>query len=262
MYSRIVTIVPAGNGHFPVYEAGQHATFGRHPDGAEKTFSLTSSPAETRSGGYMEFYLAGEVLVQTDGSEKIYFFFNPGAGGERYYLKGISGVFTLEQQASGYRHILLVATGSGLAPFRSMLRELSARSSQGGEIGYHIILLHGHRTFEELAFYEELQAIEREHAFDFYYFPSVTRRTEGLMNHPTIPVDRVVDLLAEVTAPEGSGVRAESPPVHGKDELRRRFLRMRQEGRVMVMACGNPGMVQEVHRLAALRGIHCVSEKW
>lgn len=258
-YSQIVRIIPAGDKRLPVYEAGQHATFVRQPDGAEKTFSMASSPAETQTGGYLEFYISADVTPQPDGVEGIHFFFNPETAGEFYHLREIGGSFTLNEQVTGYRHIVMVATGSGLAPFRSMIRALSERPARGRTGLDRMSLLYGHRTIEELAYYPDITSIEREKTFDFFALPTVTRRTEGLTAHPDIPVGRVVGFLAEALSSRTAGVKSTD---NSHEAPMRRFSQRMKLETTLLMVCGNPGMVEEVHRLAAMHGIHCVSEEW
>lgn len=77
-----------------------------------------------------------------------------------------TGSLTLNHVQPG-RHLYMIATGTGLAPFISLLR--------GGEIFNHFektILVHTVRTVEGLAYRQELEAMQSE---SFYYVPTVTR---------------------------------------------------------------------------------------
>ena len=77
-----------------------------------------------------------------------------------------TGSLTLEHVLPG-RHLYLLATGTGLAPFMSLVRDPQTLGTFG-----KIILVHTVRTVAELAYREELEARAGN---DFIYVPAVTR---------------------------------------------------------------------------------------
>src|SRR5262245_48835845 len=93
------------------------------------------------------------------------------------YVNRIVGDFTLDKRANGQRNVLWVGTGTGLAPFVSMVKQLDFEAARGVTHDTRYTLLHTNRTYEELVYHEELLAIEAARRLDFVYIPSVSRPT-------------------------------------------------------------------------------------
>lgn len=68
--------------------------------------------------------------------------------------------------------ILLIATGSGIAPIRSLLYEI-----KGKNIKRDTTLFFGSRTRKDLAFYDELMEMEKQIP-NFTFFPTLSRSTD------------------------------------------------------------------------------------
>lgn len=81
------------------------------------------------------------------------------------------GMFVL---APPTRPILMVATGTGVAPFRSMLLDVHARAPEGPPI----TLLFGNRTEADLLYRDELEQLAREWP-RFTFEPTLSRAHEG-----------------------------------------------------------------------------------
>jgi NAD(P)H-flavin reductase len=79
------------------------------------------------------------------------------------------GYFTLRHPG---RRIVFVATGTGIAPFRSILQDHLPRMQP------HITLLFGTRHEAGLLYRQEMEQFEREYP-SFRYLPSLTRPAEG-----------------------------------------------------------------------------------
>src|SRR6185295_20312004 len=90
------------------------------------------------------------------------------------YLERIVGDFTLAKRATGFEHVLMVGTGTGLAPFVSMAKQLDHEARQGKRPPARYTLFHANRTYDELAYHRDLLEIEQRQAFDFVYVPSVS----------------------------------------------------------------------------------------
>ncbi|MFZ5890835.1 MAG: ferredoxin--NADP reductase [Myxococcota bacterium] len=120
----------------------------------------------------------------------------------------------------------MVATGTGLGPFISMLRsgEASARFER-------VVVVHGVRHFAELGYRGELEALARESKGKIGYVPVVSRET-----HTDAITGRIT------TAFTGG-------------ELERRAALAFTPERSHVMLCGNPGMIDEMLDLLAVRGL-------
>lgn len=142
--------------------------------------------------------------------------------GDRLYLRPqFSGTFTLDRVPAD-RHAVLVATGTGLAPYMSMLRtHLEARS------GRNLAVVHGARFVADLAYRSEIEAALRHHRH-LSYFPVVSAPEQGVdwWGH----VGRVQDVWRAHAIGDRWGFEPSPADTH-------------------VLLCGNPGMVDEMTAL-------------
>jgi ferredoxin-NADP reductase len=258
-YSQIVRVVPVADGIFPSYEAGQYAVMRRHSDGIEKFFSIASAPSETSSRGYLEFYISADVTRDERGRETIELVFNGSAHQTEFLLREIGGSFTLQQRARGYRHIVMVATGTGLSPFRSMIKELNDTAIPQHRFDVQLTLLQSHRTVEELAYLDELLTIENEGCFDLFYLPIVTRHKERITVDKEVSFGRVGSLLKMLSANHADLLQSDNIRFASIEVRDRLAERMKRE-QTMIMLCGNPTMVSELRLWAEAERIPCVSE--
>ena len=88
-------------------------------------------------------------------------------------LIGPSGLFTRDG-ADPTLPCVFVATGTGLAPLRAMLRDELRRAAEGPPV----VLLFGCRTEDELLFRDELEELTRLHP-RFRYEPTLSRAEPG-----------------------------------------------------------------------------------
>lgn len=126
--------------------------------------------------------------------------------------KAAKGSLVLSDLNPGKR-LFLLATGTGLAPFMSILR--------GGEVFERydrIVLVHGVRRVSELAYRDELESLANQ--VNFAYYPTVTR--EAFVHQARIPA-----LLA-------SGQLCDDLQIAPLDPVNDR-----------VMICGNADMLNE-----------------
>ncbi len=119
------------------------------------------------------------------------------------------------------RRILLVATGTGVAPFRAMLTQLRQRL----DAGTRVVVLCGARTRAELLYRDEFLALARQ-APGFAYRGCLSRET---------PAPDEPDLVAGHVQP---ALKALAP---GADDL--------------ALLCGNPSMVDDCAALLAQAGL-------
>jgi ferredoxin-NADP reductase len=157
----ILRLASENGSHFPPYVPGQYIALRREncrltrrvtdadghvtyaPDIDEKgaprygsvthSYSITSSPSETLEHGCLEFYVVlekGENQYPGRFTESL-FRYQPNGDRHLTYFDRIAGDFTLEKRAAGVSSVLLVGTGTGLAPFRSMIRQLHAQALAG-----------------------------------------------------------------------------------------------------------------------------------
>ena len=129
----------------------------------KRAYSVASSSVFRE---YLEFYI---VLVPSGALTPRLFAL---ASGDRLWLgRKFSGLFTLDQVPSD-QHVVLVATGTGLAPYISMVR---STLTCGGPRRFAV--LHGARHSWDLGYRSELETLERM-CSNFTYVPSISRPAE------------------------------------------------------------------------------------
>jgi ferredoxin--NADP+ reductase len=167
----IIRVQPADGSAVPDFKAGQFVALGLKFDGDEKityrAYSLSSPPEEKR---HFEFYIkwATEPVLGKFTSA----LFNLGDSGELYWRKP-AGAFTIEdKKADGSpetRRLVLVASGTGLAPFISYVLHLKSIGSRR-----EIVLLHGAKYTQELGYRDVLERMASS-CPNFKYLPTVSR---------------------------------------------------------------------------------------
>jgi len=129
---------------------GQYVTIGT--GGVQRAYSIASEPAERR---WLEFLIryARDPATQ---SPLTHLLWKLPVGARLHLGEKIAGRFTLERTAppSDPRVRLLVAAGTGLAPFAAMVRH--ARRRADAETLGHLHVLHGVSHPHELAYRDEL----------------------------------------------------------------------------------------------------------
>ena len=183
----------------------------------KRAYSIASS---SRTSEYLELYI---VLVPSGSLTPRLFALRQG---DRVWLgPKFSGVFTLKEVPAD-KHVILIATGTGLAPYVSMLRtELVC----GGPRRYAV--LHGARHSWDLGYRSELGTLDRM-CGNFDYVPAISRPDEESApwgGH----AGYIQDLWAKRPLKEAWGFRPTPEDTH-------------------VFLCGNPGMIENmVTELAA-----------
>lgn len=131
------------------------------PKEPEKLIKRAYSIASTSTAEYIEFYI---TLVHSGSlTPRI---FNLNIGDKIWMGKKGVGMFTLDEVDSK-RNIILIATGTGVAPYMSMLRS-DALKREG-----RIMVVHGAANSWDLGYSSELQLLES--MFDkFSYYPTIT----------------------------------------------------------------------------------------
>src|ERR1700737_3149355 len=198
-------VIAMDGARFPSYEAGQYIALRRDdclltrkvkdgnevnyvPDldaeGKQKrgsvthSYSISSAPFETAEGDYLEFYVVlerGRDGVLGRFTESLFRGVESHENDRLAYVERIVGDFTLAKRAAGFDHVLMVGTGTGLAPFVSMVKQLDHEARNGKRPAARYTLLHANRTHEELAYHGELLDIEKSNSFDLVYSPSGRR---------------------------------------------------------------------------------------
>ncbi|PTQ66836.1 2Fe-2S iron-sulfur cluster-binding protein [Celeribacter persicus] len=149
-------------GEMPAFQPGQYINVVTE-SGATRSFSIASSPSEAEIDLHIRVIPGG---MYTDGVLKGLI---PGA---KVHLHGPHGLFCLH--AEDFRPLLLVATGTGIAPLRAMLAALKEDRD-----GPPVALYWGMREERELYLAEEIAALGAE-LEDFSFVPVLSRAPEGV----------------------------------------------------------------------------------
>jgi NAD(P)H-flavin reductase len=144
---------------FP-FEPGQYATLGLM--GAEKLVQRPMSVSSSADDlSEYEFFIR---LVESGGFTPLLW---ERTLGDAINIKGPKGKFLLQDDG---RRALFVASGTGLAPFISMIETLRDRNQ-----ARDIVLLHGVSYDYDLAWREELTDLEQGEGFPLRYVATVSR---------------------------------------------------------------------------------------
>lgn len=108
------------------------------------------------------------IVLNKTGAGTQYIFNNIKVGSEITF-RGPMGVFTLPAKLE--KDLFLICTGTGIAPFRSMVHHIM----NTGIPHKNIYLVFGCRTKEDLLYYDELAQLEKEMK-GFRYIPSLSRQ--------------------------------------------------------------------------------------
>ena len=309
----IFRLMPEEGTAFPASEAGQYIAlrrddcmlttktgvgtdgkplYGPHLDesGQQKigqvthSYSIASAPWEQEERGCLEFYVVLEVIKEGEYGRLSSVFMNmdPESNNEVTYFDRITGSFTLDHRAAGYDSVLMVGTGTGLAPFIAMAKQLHREGVDGKSDGRKYTILHTNRTYEELAYHQELLDMERAGKFDFVYVPTVSRpeprdldddgmgigRANNVLRHMFDLPMKEEEVLAAAKAGKGDLARAEAGmkrtprpelPKHlSLAGLRDRF----DPAKTVIMTCGNPWSMADIEATAKRNDIKFEMEEW
>jgi ferredoxin-NADP reductase len=134
------------------HRAGQHVDIRlTAEDGyqAQRSYSIASAPDVPQVELAVETIESGEVSPYLTGEARI---------GDKFELRGpIGGYFVWSAAVAG--PLVLIAGGSGVAPFMSMLRHRAAARHSGPAI-----LVYSSRNFEDIIYRAELDALGRADA--------------------------------------------------------------------------------------------------
>lgn len=108
------------------------------------------------------------LIVLAQGGAGTNYLFNEVREGDELSLRGAQGVFTLPDTIT--EDIFLICTGTGIAPFRSMVQYLKLHSRPI----HNIHLVFGCRKKEDLLYFDELKKLE-EQLPGFHYHPTLSR---------------------------------------------------------------------------------------
>lgn len=209
------------------FQAGQFVKLGLDVDGApvHRAYSIASAPGQP-----LEFF-----VVRVDGGALSPRLHDLTPGDPVSVAPRIAGGFTLAKiPEDGARTLWMVATGTGLAPFLSMLREGSTLWRRFDRA----VLLQGVRARGQVAYADELAAHVRDSGGRLRWRAVLSRDPDA----PALP---------------GAGA-----PLHGRlttlldpGTLEASADAPLRPGEAHVMLCGNPDMVTDLRHQLAARGL-------
>jgi len=178
-----------------------------------RAYSIASSSLEHQ---YLEFY-----LVEVKGGALTPRLFALKPGDKLWLGPKFTGMFTLDEVPTE-QNVVFIATGTGLAPYMSMLRTHLARDGRR-----RFAVIHGARNSWDLGYRDELMQMQRL-APNFHYLPVLTRPAAELAPW-TGYIGRLPAFWAEGVLAQTWGFRPGPADTH-------------------IFLCGNPDM------LTALQG--------
>jgi len=206
----------------PAFRAGQYFAIGLHVDGrfVQRPYSTASTPGGSRDLEFLIRLVPGGSL--TPSLRRL-------RPGDRVRIGPPKGLFTLG--ADDPRRHLFLSTGTGIAPFLSMLGSLLGRppaSAADREPSGRPIVIHGVATVSELVHRERLERLARAGAI--VYLPAISRPADPAnagWRGRTGRLDTLIGAIAEQSSLEPAAT--------------------------VVYLCGNPAMIAAVEpQLAAL----------
>lgn len=216
----IVRVAPSG-WELPPFEPGQAATLGLpDPDAPGKLLRRTYSVASAPGADHMEFFL--QLAKDGPPARRLW---HQREGDALFLSPRPAGQFTLDGVPPG-ADLLLIGTGTGLAPYLSILRAF-----RGTGRWRRCAVVHGARTQHELGFRAELEHWTREDE-SLAYVPTLTREAAG----------------------EWSGARGRVQGLIASGELESRAGLALDPARTHVFVCGQQALVDEMEQVLAARG--------
>ena len=190
-----------------------------------RAYSIASAPS---TKGYLEFYivlvpdgLLTPLLWRSDFDKRIWL-------GPK-----IKGKFLIDPAPSA-ANLVMFATGTGLAPFLSMLREY-----RGQNRWQRFTVIHGARREAELGYRKELEQLQAEDE-KIFYIPTLTREPEdsSWSGHR----GRVQHIIEAGIYEETVGAPLSPEDTH-------------------IFLCGNPGMIDSLEEIFIARNFKLHSKK-
>ena len=149
----------------PTYKAGQFAWLTLEKEGKKikRPYSIASAPWDTHMAFCIKRVQGGEVSNALCDLE----------AGEEIQVFSPLGLFVLPQE---HEDITFICLGTGLAPFRGMIRELFEKhyNNTGNDTTKNITLLFGTRNDDEVLYEEEFKPLAAAKE-NFNYFITLSR---------------------------------------------------------------------------------------
>lgn len=131
-----------------------------------RQYSIASTPTRNST-----IDLLVDIAPGGPGSQ---FFASQQVGGTIQFI-GPMGKFVLEREDG---HIVFLATGTGIAPFKSMLDNLFEKQKDGINTNQHLYLYYGFRFEQDVFWHEYFEQKQKEHP-NFHYMLTVSQPGEN-----------------------------------------------------------------------------------
>ena len=204
-------------GNVPTYTAGQYTKVGLHIDGelVSRPYSYVSSPNDD----FLEIIYVNVpdgVLTPKLHELKV--------GDKLQVMEKSVGFFTMNEVPDG-KNLWMFATGTGLGVFISLLK-----TAEPWERFDNVILVHGVRHSNELAYQDQISEFDKNNPGKFQYIKTVTREN--------------IDGCLNIRIPEG---------IKSKkfEELSKVVINNDSQ----FMICGNPDMINDTVDLLKEKGL-------
>jgi len=237
------------------FEAGQYATLWLTHGGKTlaRPYTIASSPSEKR---HLEFYInlvSQGKLTPSLWEAGVIEGLRRGDPGTRAAISGPSGLFVLDP--ADPRDLLLVASGTGLAPFVSMIRKLNEDflASPKNFHARRVYLIHGVSFPKHLGYREEFEKLAADTMRDptrklgLLYFPTISR---PFIDSSWAGLKGRAETLLEAPMPKKTG----TPDLEGT--VKAMLAMVVQPATHSVYVCGHPGTIDNVVNTLSGRGFH------
>jgi ferredoxin--NADP+ reductase len=203
---------------FTPFEAGQFVRVGVADDDdvLARPYSLVNTPEEPHLEVYFNIVEEGPLSPRLFALEP---------GDDVFVSSNPSGFLTVSELPE-CRHLWMIATGTGIGPFLSILK-----SEAVWKRFEKVVLCYSVSLAAELAYQDVIQQVLAGHADQFIYVPIVTREA-----HPGALANRVTTVMADSTLEKHTGLWITPEDSH-------------------VMMCGSSEMITDVSEALVARGM-------
>lgn len=187
-----------------------------------RSYSIASAPHNLSE---LEFY-----IVKVEGGCLTNKLWNLEVGSKLWLGPKIKGKFTLEEVPEK-KDLIMVSTGTGLAPFVSMIRE-----HKNNPPWRRVVLVHGARFEKDLGYRKELELWEKENEW-FTYLPALTRE------------------------PDWTGLNGRVQTLFEKGAIEAALKEKLSKESSHILLCGNPQMIDDLQALLESKGLNIHKKK-
>ena len=202
---------------FNAFESGQFVRVALDIEGERvaRPYSLVNKPDDEYLEIYFNIVEEGPLTPKLAGLE---------SGDELFVTDRANGFLTITEVPE-CRYLWMLATGTGVGPFLSMLKNKDVwQRFEKVVLGYSV------RDLSELAYQQQITAIENQRERQFSFVPFVTReKVDGAMNQ------RITESIEDDSLEKKTGINIDEDS--------------------HIMMCGNSAMISSVTEVLEKRGL-------